>query len=183
MQYYKYPNPYITDDETAIEYIEIDNRGTFMRQLSVFEHYSISSNVDLHLADQPLEYEDIKDEENEIVLIRADEFNTVWRKHLEQHEARWNEAKKLFPINKPVICCMKVFFPQGIIVRLGEQVLGVTDYWQAKATAGAGFHMQTRRQMAGIVTGYDEVNQWIELGSPQIYTDKPCDSDTWQSPI
>ena len=177
MKYYKYPNPYITDDEIATEYIEVRD-NVIMRQLSVFEHYCISSNVDLFLADQPFEYDDIKDWDEEIVTIATDEFNAVWQKHLQHHEAKWIESKKSFPINKPVIGCIKIFFPQGIIVQLGQQTLGVTDYIQARATASPGFIMQTRYQIAGIVTGYDEANQWIELSSPQIYADKQCDPQT-----
>jgi len=181
MKYYKYPNPYITDDEIATEYIELDGE-TIMRQLSVFEHYYISSNVDLALADQPFDEDMIDDYGEEIVSITVDEFNAVWQQPLRHHEARWTEAKKSFPINKPVMGCMKIFFPQGIIVQLDQQVFGVTDYWQARATASPGFSMQTGRQIAGIVTGCDETNQWIELGSPQIYEDKRCDPHTWQLP-
>ena len=178
MKYYKYPNPNITNDEIATEYIEVRD-DLIMRQLSVFENYYISSNVDLSLADQPFEYENIKDDyDEEIVSIAADEFNAVWQKYLGHHEARWIESKTLFPINTPVIGCIKIFFPQGIIVQLGQQTLGVTDYIQARATASPGFIMQTRYQIAGIVTGYDEANQWIELSSPQIYADKQCDPQT-----
>ncbi len=182
MKYYKYPNPYITDDEIAIEYIEVD-REIIMRQLSVFAHHYISSNVDLRLADQPFEYEEIADPHAEgIVVITDDEFNAVWQEHLRRHETRWTESKKLFPINRTVIGCMKIFFPQGIIVQLGQRAVGVTDYWQACATAHPGFIMGTGYQIASIVTGYDETNQWIELGSPQIYTDKRYDPHTWHSP-
>ena len=173
MKYYKYPNPYITDDEVATDYIEVDG-DLIMRQLSVFENSDISSNVDLALGDQPFDYEYLKDDFEEIVPIAADEFNAAWQKHLQQHEARWAEAKKAFPINAPVAGCMRIFFPQGVIVELGQQMYGVTDYTQARATASSGFIMGTGFQLNGIVTGYDEVNQWIELGSPQIHSDKPC---------
>ena len=181
MKYYKYPNPYITDDEIATEYIEVRD-DLIVRQLSAFEHYYISSNVDLFLADQPFEYEEIKDWDEGIVTIAADEFNAVWQKHLQHHEVKWIESKKSFPINKSVIGCIKMFFPQGIIVQLDQQVFGVADYAQARASANPS-SMYPRYQIAGIVTGYDEANQWIELGSPQIYADKQCDLDTWHSPI
>ncbi len=180
MKYYKYPNPDITDDEIATEYIEVGGE-IIMRQLSIFDDRYISSNVDLCLADKPFDFEILVDFE-EIVPISADEFNGVWQKHLRQHEARWANAKKLFPVNTRVIGCMKIFFPQGIIVQLGQQVFGVTDYMQARATTDPEFIMGTRYQIAGIVTGYDETNQWIELGSPQIYADKDCDSHAWHSP-
>src|SRR5258706_10452300 len=105
----------------------------------------------------------------------ADEFNVVWQQHLQHHEARWSAAKKSFPINMPVIGCMKIFFPQGIVIQLGQQVFGVTDYWQAHSTASPDFIMQTGRQISALVTGYDETNQWIELGSPHIHAEKGCD--------
>lgn len=170
MKYYKYP---WVDDENSVDYIEVDDK-IVMRQLTVFEHKVQSSNVDLLLADQPFEYEELQDIE-EIKQITAEEFNAVWQKHLQAHETTWNAAKNLFPINKRVVGCMKIFFPQGIIVQLGQGIFGVTDYWQARATASSKFIMGTRYQISGIVTGYDETNQWIKLNSPQIYEDKDCE--------
>ena len=180
MKYYKYPNPHITDDEIAIDYFEVDG-DLIMRQLSVFEDHYISSNVDLALGDQPLKYEEIREYDEDIIIISADEFNEVWKKHLQQHEARWAEAKKLFPINTSVTGCMAIFFPQGVIVELGQTIFGVTDYAQARALTSPEF-MYTRYQISGIVTGYDETNQWIELGSPQIHSDKRCDLRIWPHP-
>lgn len=181
MKYYKYPNPYIIDDEIATDYIEVAG-DTIMRQLSVFADRYISSNVDLDLGEKPFEYEVVVEEYDEgIVIITADEFDAVWQKHLQQHEARWLDAKKQFPINTPVIGCIKVFFPQGIIVQLGQQIFGVTDYAHARASTSPEF-MYPRYQISGIVTGYDETNQWIELSSPQIHSDKQCDLRIWPHP-
>lgn len=184
MKYYKYPNPYITDDEIATDYIEVDDEHYSVRQLSIFKSGATeSSNVDLMLGDQPFDYEKDKDDyDYPITPITADEFNAVWQKHLQQHAARWIETKKLFPINKPVTGCMKTFFPQGIIVQLDQNALGVTDYWQARATATSQFSMVIGYQITGAVTGYDETNQWIKLGSPQIDVDKPCNPHNWGSP-
>lgn len=182
MKYYKYPNPYITDDEIAIEYIEVTDSGIHMRQLSVFKDYYISSNVDLFLAEKPLLLEDVKNEENQIEPITKNEFSEIWQEYLNHHKSKWAKIKKAFPINKPVIGCIRVFFPQGIIVELGEQVFGVTGFKKAKATVNSEFIMSTRYQITGIITGYDENNQWIKLDSPQIYADKQCDLHAWQSP-
>lgn len=178
MKYYKYPNPEITDEEVATDYIEVDG-NLALRQLSVFKQYDISSNVDLSLTDQPFEYEEIiaySDTDDFVpVPIEADEFNAVWERHLQRTEDKWNTAKKSFPVNTPVLGCIAIFFPQGVIVELGERIFGVTDYMQARASTSPNFIMGTRRQISGIVTGYDEANQWIQIGSPQIHTDKSCD--------
>lgn len=179
MKYYKYSNSAITDEEVATDYIEVDG-NLALRQLSVLEHYDISSNVDLILMDQPFEYEEIiaydSDTDDFVPIpIEVEEFNAVWERHLQRNEVRWNAAKKSFPINMPVVGCMAIFFPQGGVVELGERIFGVTDYMQARASASADFIMRTRRQISAVVTGYDEANQWILLGSPQIETDKNCD--------
>ncbi|MBI1280760.1 MAG: hypothetical protein GC179_21730 [Anaerolineaceae bacterium] len=186
MKYYKYPNPEITDEEIATDYIEVDG-NLALRQLSVLEQYDISSNVDLLLMDQPFEYEEeiiaYSDTDDFVPIpIEADEFNAVWERHLQRNEVRWNTAKKSFPINTPVVGCIAIFFPQGVIVELGERIFGVTDYVQARASASADFIMRTGRQISGIVTGYDETNQWIHLGSPQIHADKNCDPQIWRLP-
>ncbi len=185
MKYYKYSNPEITDEEIATDYIEVDG-NLALRQLSVLEHYDISSNVDLLLMDQPFEYEEIVAyaHANDIVPIpiEADEFKAVWERHLQRNEARWHAAKKSFPINTPVVGCMAIFFPQGAIVELAVRVFGVTDYVQARASASPDFIMRTGWQISGIVTGYDETNQWIQLGSPQIHADKNCDPQIWRLP-
>ena len=174
MKYYKYENPYI-EDEVATDFLEVDNE-VVLRQLSVFKHKFYSSNVDLALTDQPFEYEKNIDEgDDTIIPIEAKEFEKVWQKHLEEHEVHWQAAKARLPICSNVIGCIAIFFPQGIIVRLGQHALSVTDYRQAKTTADSKFIMRTGRIISGVVMGYDEINQWIKLGSPNIHTDKECD--------
>ena len=171
MRYFKDPNPIDYCDGVAVDFYEVSG-DLIMRQLTVFKDSIESSNVDLVLGDKPFDYETIVSF-HDIEEISVEEFEAAWRIHLDQHAARWAEAKAAFPVGSAVVGCITIFFPQGVIVTLGSRIFGVADYAGARATTMASLY--PRMQLTGVVAGYDEANQWIKLDSPHVFAERTCD--------
>ncbi len=108
-------------------------------------------------------------EEGDVTAISQQEFQAVWNQYLALRQKGWNAAKLNYPVGLPVQGAIKIFFPQGVIVDLGDDVLGVADHDACKQSRTSEFIMSTRLKLTAVVSGYDEVNQWIVLTSPQVY--------------
>jgi hypothetical protein len=148
-----------------VEYYEMLGDGA-LRQLTIMNGKPVSSNIDLHLASSSFE---ISENEEYVDRITKQDFDEVWNAHLENYRTQWEQAKALYPIDTEVTGSLKIFFPQGAIVQL-KNALGVADYWQCRESTQPE-NMYPTHKITAIVEGYDEVNQWIKLGSPQVYPD------------
>lgn len=167
MKYYKYCN-----EESQIDggftYLETDE-GYTIRQITVNGDRFFASNVcyphwGLCLTEKYVDYDSI----DEVIPVSRSEFDDIWQKHLSQHRLRWNKAKETYGIGSKVQGIIEIFFPQGVIVNLGDDVLGVADYEECRASTKPEY-MYPKHKVVAIVDGYDEVNQWVILTSPQVY--------------
>ena len=164
-KYYKYVDTYGPPNGTV--YFESEN-GWVLRQTMVGDHEIIASNVKhpiwgLGLADQQGDYDAIE----EVIPIAQAEFDQVWAEHLYQHQAQWAEAKLCHLLGALVHGKIEIFYPQGVIINLSDTALGVANYAECKNALGAK-NMYIRIAVTAVVIGYDEVNQWIQLGIPYI---------------
>ena len=168
MKYYKYPDVYdiYPGPGEKMTYLETEGEVAF-RMLTVLEDRYISSNIDFDLPDQPCDYESVED----LIPITPQEFDQVWNAHLEIHRAKWNATKKAFSVGMHVTGSIKLFFPQGTIVNLEHDAIGVADYGQCRASTQPEF-MYPRHRIMAVVQGYDEANQWVILRSPQVHADR-----------
>lgn len=171
MKYYKYDDGYRLVED-GITYVEVDD-GWAVRQITVSEEGIYASNVSyppwgLILADQSIEYDEIE----EVIPIGQQEFDEVWHQHLEQRQVIWNEAKAAYPVGRLAQGYIELFFPQGVIVNLGEGVLGVANHQACRASTPSDVSLGSFLKLTAVVTGYDEVNQWLMLGSPQVYEER-----------
>jgi hypothetical protein len=172
MRYYKY-----LDEDGPIgdgyTFVETDD-GWAIRQITVHNDNFLASNVryspwGLCLADQKVDYDELIDyDEMSPIPITKNEFDEVWNLHLTQRRAIWNKVKKAYKIGSKVEGAILIFFPQGVIVDLGEDSLGVADYVECKASTKPE-SMYPKHKLTATVGGYDEVNQWIILESPQVH--------------
>src|SRR5262245_20298032 len=124
MDYYKYQ-----DIETplgkALRYVEAD-QGCAIREVSLTDKGRLASNFkhpiwSLMLAEGQVDYDSIE----EVEPITKDEFDHVWTEHLISREAQWAASKRNSPVGNPVTGYIERFYPQGVIVDLGGDVLGV----------------------------------------------------------
>ena len=95
------------------------------------------------------------------------EFEAVWQKHLSKHQAQWLTSKQLYPPGTEIHGWIEIFFPQGVIVNLGDGTFGVANHAECKASAASEM-LTTRQKITAIVRGCDEVNQWLVLDQPRV---------------
>jgi hypothetical protein len=168
MKYYKYDNEE-TGIDGAVTYIETED-GVHIRQITSNGIEVIASNVmqpngQMDLAEGSIDYEEILDE---VTAISKDEFDHVWNAWLSTRETQWQQTKQAHPVGQAVEGLIVLFYPQGVIVNLGNQVLGVADYTACRSSTEPK-NMYPRHKVTAVVENYDEVNQWVVLGSPQVY--------------
>jgi len=168
MKYYKYTFDEDIGGNNEIFYHETKN-GWTIRQIIINEISWITSNVKdsegrLVLADTQLDY----DSESDITTISKQEFDEVWHNCLAPRQAMWEKIKQIHSVGESVEGFIEIFYPQGVIVDLGNEALGVADYAACKASTEPKI-MYPKHKITAIVQGYDEVNQWVILTSPKVH--------------
>lgn len=175
MKYYKYADDDVfTHKGNVVEattYLEVDDNCPY-RQITVGGGQSISSNINhpkwgIELGDQCADLDDAEG----VISISEEEFYAVWHLHLAQHQQQWEAAKAQHPLGKAIFGTMLIFYPQGVLVDLGPNAVGVADYWECHASTRPEW-MYTKHKIKAIVAGYDEENQWIRLQEPQVLKER-----------
>ena len=167
MKYYKYVDTWVDEPNIATTYVETDD-GCEIRHLSVIDQRFISSNMDLLLGEGQVDYTEVE----EAIPIPAEEFIDVWNTYLDKYLPRWTNIKANFPIGFEIVGFIKIFFPQGVIVSLGNNVWGLADYKKCQDSCARPEYMSSWHKITGIVRGYDEINQWIMIASPQVHEEE-----------
>ena len=171
MKYFKFWNDYDGPVDAGFTYVE-SNDGWPIRQITACADKYIGSNVrnapnGLILGDQKMDDDKIESID-EIVWIEHKEFEAVWEAHLNARMKIWNVVKERFPIGIVAEGAIEVFYPQGVIVDLGNEALAVADYNLCKASTRPE-NMYPKHKVTATVSGYDERNQWIILESPKVH--------------
>lgn len=171
MKYYKYENVYDHPLGKAMTYLETD-RGVAIREITTNGKSWMGSNVKyppwgVGLPEGQVDYDAIED----VIPITQEEFDGIWKEHLKSREAVWANTKRAYPLQTIVNGHILIFFPQGVIVDLGGEAIGVADYQACNASTKPEF-MYPKHRVTALVTGYDEVNQWLVLGSPKVHAER-----------
>jgi hypothetical protein len=66
---------------------------------------------------------------------------------------------------------IQIFYPQGVIINLGDDTLGVADYAVCKSSAQPEW-MYPGYKVTAVVAGYDEVNHWLLLNDPRVHGER-----------
>src|SRR5574341_1040807 len=167
MIYYKYEDKYSPIDG-GITYIETDE-GVAYRQITVNGEKYLMSNINypkwgLMLAEGRIDYTVI----DEVQEISRKEFDDVWNAHLVHHQVQWETTKQKYMIGMEVTGYIQIFYPQGVIINLGEDSLAVANYAACKASARPEW-MYPGYRVTAIVADYDELNHWLVLEKPKVY--------------
>lgn len=169
MKYYKYHDAH-TPIDGGITYIEVID-GYAYRQITVNDDKYIMSNIKVQELDWLAEGEIKLDSTDEIIGISKEEFESIWNSHLNYHQSQWEHTKQRYKIEKSVTGYIQVFYPQGVIITLDEESLGVADYKECRATAKLEW-MSPGYRVTALIDGYDEVNHWLILKEPRVYGDR-----------
>jgi hypothetical protein len=167
MRYYKFPEEGDPADD-GLTYVETDG-GWTIRQITVRDSQYLASNVDypesgIGLADQQIDYDAFE----EVTPISSDEFEAVWNTHLAQHGHDWIASKARYPVGQRVHGSVRIFYPQGVIIKLDATTLGIVAYDAYREAIGTAIP-STGVAVAVTVDGYDERNHWIVLTQPTVH--------------
>ncbi|GIK62640.1 MAG: hypothetical protein BroJett018_04340 [Chloroflexota bacterium] len=172
-RYFKYPN-----DESLIggmTYAETLD-GYHIREICFNGLEYFASNVKrppwgLCKAEGQVDYDELMPEFPEIAEITKQEFDEIWNTHLTTRQEIWNQVKQSYPIGMAVQGMILLFFPQGTIVDLGGDAIGVADYEACRASNESKY-LGSRQKITAVVKDYDETYQWIILDSPHVYAER-----------
>ena len=157
---------------SEVTYFETKN-GWPLRQITVIgeKDYIMSSAVHpehgLVLSDKSVD-----STIRHVTQIKQEEFENVWNKYLINDSRKWDMSKASNPIESDVAGVIRVFYPQGVIVDLENDVIGIANFKECLDSSGPEF-MYPRHKVSAKVTGYDETNHWIILGSPVVHHKHP----------
>ncbi|MBI5929478.1 MAG: hypothetical protein HY862_09225 [Chloroflexi bacterium] len=172
-RYFKYPNEYSRIG--GVTYNEVHD-GVHLRQVTFNGSEYLASNVkqppwDLVLPEKDTDYDEVMLDVPEITEITKQEFDDIWNAHLATRQEIWNQVKQIYPIDIEVQGKILIFFPQGVMVDLGDDAVGIADYKACRASNESEF-MYPRHKITAVVKDYDETNQWIILDSPQVHAER-----------
>jgi hypothetical protein len=172
LKYYKYEDLEANHIGGGIRYVEADGNIS-LREVTIQNDLIIGSNIK-YPGMPPLlsdaggaDYDSI----DEVQRIDKQEFDQVWQRHLMNNAGRWTITKFVYPVGKKIAGRIAIFYPQGVIVDLGDAVLGLADYQSCKQSTIPAY-MYTGHLITAIISNYEEQNQWLILESPQIYSDR-----------
>lgn len=167
MKYYKYKDDYAVFSN-AITFIEVKD-GYAQRQITTNGESYISSNTNdieygLILADGYYDNDSIAD----VIQITKDEFKAVWQQWLIINKQQWEEVKNNYRVGKKLTGYIYRIFPQGVIVIVDKDTLGVVNLEECRKSAKDSLLISYGHPIIANVNGYDEENQWLILETPEI---------------
>jgi len=168
MIYYKYQDEYSPIDG-GITYVETED-GVAYRQITINGDKFFMSNINYPELGLILAEGKINPNIDEVEEITKKEFDEIWNIHLNIYQVQWNDIKQRNIIGSKVTGYIQLFYPQGVMVNLGNNCLGVANYAECNASAKPEW-MYPGYKITAIITGYDELNQWLVLESPKIHNE------------
>ncbi|MEM8862351.1 MAG: hypothetical protein AAGD96_28880 [Chloroflexota bacterium] len=162
----------------ADTWVELD-RGFVLRQISILNDEVLASNrphpnYGYHLPTGYIDYaaynqihaDDIaRGLIKPVVKVTPEKFDAVWQKHLDKHQAIWLSTKNEFQLETVARGSVQAFYPQGVIIRLENNVTGIANYDRCREIFGHTLIPNMPVQVT--VGGYNERMQWLILIEPQ----------------
>lgn len=160
-------NRYYREDTQGIwhlRYLELDDELYCLRAVTEYKDSLINSSVAVEHDDCSLPEGDFKDSLGRMTEIEKTEFFEAWNKSTLPYAEKWNvfKAKKIIGerVDAEIIC----FYPQGVILNIGEQFYCLADYQECENILGAG-KMYAKEKLRLTVLGFDNDNLWLLLGT------------------
>lgn len=141
-------------------WIEVEDDNIATRQIikDKDDNINISCKEDC-LAEGVINIEDF---EGYIKEISLGEFEKIWNKTIKDYCDIWKLQKQKYPIGKIVEGEIKYFYPQGIIIKIGE-AMGIYRYRESNVIGECTKYPLD--MIKGRVEGYDEKNLWLVISS------------------
>ena len=153
-------------------YLEAENGETLRLVVVNGERTVSASNVVWpygrpDLPEHEIDYDAIE----EVKPISQAEFDQVWNRHLASQSDCWRAVKQAFPLGATLEGHILSFNPQGVLVDLGKDALGLADYAECAASTEPQF-FNWAHKVTGTVSGYDELNQWVIFKDPRVWEER-----------
>jgi hypothetical protein len=159
------------DDDYIVgtTYIELDD-GYAIKQIALTPNkYITSTRKDnehgLYLAEGLVNIDEIIEYGG--CEITEEQFYIVWNKYRNDLSDKWNETKKSFPIGNEIEGIIEVFYPQGVIFIVSQDVIGIADYNKCSDSTHQE-NLYPGHKIVGKVIGYDEENMWLIIDNPMV---------------
>lgn len=161
------------DDDDYINgttYIEIDG-GYATKQIVVTSNKFIASNRkdkehNFYLAEGQVDIDEIVEFGGS--EITEEQFYKVWNTYKNDLSDKWKETKENFPIGEKIEGIIEVFYPQGVILNISQDVIGIADYKKCSDSTHP-VNLYPGYKIIGIVIGYDEENMWLVIDNPKVF--------------
>lgn len=114
-----------------------------------------------------------KIDENEIIEyggteISEGQFYSIWNNYRNEQIDTWNQTKEKYPIGSEIKGFIEVLYPQGIIVNISQNVIGVADYIKCRDRTKPEI-LYPQHKIIGKVASYDETNMWLVIDDPIVF--------------
>jgi hypothetical protein len=167
-RYYKWDDD--DEDLRGTTYIEIDD-GVASKQIAVTPNKYISSNRKdeehhFYLSEGKIDINDIIEYGGS--EISGKQFYSVWNKYREGLIDNWNRTKEKFPVGSEIDGIIEVFYPQGVIINISQDIIGIADYNNCRHSTQPE-NLYPRHKITGKVVGYDEENMWLIIDNPKVF--------------
>lgn len=101
---------------------------------------------------------------DELEIISKNDFEEMWESIIGKHRNEWELTKSSLDIGMEINAIIKYFYPQGVILDIGELFLGIANYEKCKAILGAEkMYPQTEIQLK--IDFFDDENMWVGLST------------------
>jgi len=168
MEYFKCEEE-LENNTFGFTYYEVSEIAV-LRQITQLSSGYISSNRKDETHHFRLAEADLKDIETieEFIRIEKAEFDENWINNCKLHGEEWYNTKESFVIGAQVQGTIEVFYPQGIISCLDSGITIVADYDECRKNSDWQ-SLYPGHRIEGVVSGYDEENQWIIISNSKAY--------------
>ncbi|MFC3800463.1 hypothetical protein [Cohnella sp. GCM10012308] len=92
--------------------------------------------------------------------VSKEQFYDIWNEYSKELFNKWKLTKENFPVGSVVEGSIEIFYPQGVIFSITEDVIGLADYNKCRDSTRPD-NLYPGHKVRGIVNGYDEENMWL----------------------
>ena len=172
------------EETSHYSFLEVDQQGEVLRVVDVRPDSSefpiVSSNVELIFPEGDIDWGELVDDpENPFPVTRIDlnEFETQWHKNIERNLERWEGIKCKYPVTSKICGGIVQYASPIVLVEIEPLVYGRIPMQTVLEGIREFPPGPTHFKVDGVVAGYDETNQWLEMDivsfSPELFPIRP----------
>lgn len=156
-RYFKY-----ADEEEVFCYVELDEALYCLRAVYEVGEGFINTSLQVEHGIYILPEGSFKDSIDAITEIEKAAFDDVWSQSVQPYLGSWHELRASIKAGEKVAGKIICFYPQGVVLNIGQLFYGIADYEECKGYLGAE-KMYPAQGIELVVAGWDEGNMWVRL--------------------